>query len=56
MWRITWTLEKGSMTLMRFCSSRLSYSLVRWVLMMGSSLSSGLYSVRAWGDGENRTV
>lgn len=44
---VTWTLEKGSMTLMRFCSSRLSYSLVRWVLMMGSSLSSALYSVSA---------
>lgn len=35
------------MTRMRFCSSRLSYSLARWVLMMGSSLSSALYSVRA---------
>lgn len=46
---VTWTLEKGSMTLMRFCSSRLSYSLVRWVLMMGSSLSSALYSVSALG-------
>lgn len=44
---VTWTLEKGSMTLMRFCSSRLSYSLVRWVLMMGSSRSSALYSVKA---------
>lgn len=45
----TWTLEKGSMTLMRFCSSRVSYSVVRWVLMMGSSLSSALYSVSALG-------
>lgn len=43
----TCTLENGSMTRMRFCSSRLSYSLARWVLMMGSSLSSALYSVRA---------
>lgn len=45
---LTCTLEKGSMTRMRFCSSRLSYNLARWVLMMGSSLSSALYSVRAW--------
>lgn len=43
----TCTLEKGSMTLMRFCSSRLSYSLARCVLMIGSSRSSALYSVRA---------
>lgn len=43
----TCTLEKGSMTRMRFCSSRLSYSLVRWMLMMGSFLSSALYSVSA---------
>ena len=43
----TCTLEKGSMSLMRFCSSSLSYSLFRCVLIMGSSLSSALYSVRA---------
>lgn len=53
---VTWTLEKGSMTLMRFCSSRLSYSLVRWVLMMGSSLSSALYSVNAFGSEGGRRV
>ena len=47
-WLLTCTLEKGSMTRMRFCSSRLSYSVAMWVLMIGSSLSSALYSVRAW--------
>lgn len=45
---VTCTLENGSMTRMRFCSSRLSYSLARCVLIIGSSLSSALYSVRAW--------
>lgn len=44
----TCTLENGSITRMRFCSSRLSYSLARWVLIIGSSLSSALYSLRAW--------
>ena len=37
---LTCTREKGSMTRIRFCSSKLSYNLARCVLMMGSSRSS----------------
>lgn len=53
---VTCTLEKGSMTRMRFCSSRLSYSLARCVLIMGSSRSSALYSVRACAKGRGAGV
>lgn len=37
---LTCTREKGSMTRIRFCSSKLSYNLAKCVLMIGSSRSS----------------